>query len=343
VGPQSRKYNGKSLVKRFICVVSAILLLSLIACGKKAPPLPRGARVPAPVGDFKGEVKDGVLFLSFVMPASNLDGTGIEGLAGFKILKSCSGCEGRLERWREIRLTDTAGFTVFQNRIYLYDDDLTQGQDYSYQVIAFTEKEVNGAPSGVYSIKWEKTPRPPKEVRAEGEDRRIELSWSKEDGVFYNVYRFEGDVYPLAPVNSLLLTNTFFTDRELENGKRYTYEVRSVRLVGTMRWEGSGTAVVAEARDKTPPPAPRGAQGEKKEKGVSITWEKSAESDLLGYNIYRVGTGKAEKLNKEPIQETSFLDTEPGSGRYVSYYVTAVDTSGNESGPSRELIITLRE
>jgi hypothetical protein len=330
-------------VKRTICVVSAILFLSLISCGKKAPPLPRGAHIPAPVGGFSGEVKDGLLFLSFVPPASNLDGSTLEGLAGFKILKSCSGCEGSLERWREIRLTDTTGFTMYQNRLYLYDDDLKQGQDYSYQVIPFTDKEVNGAPSNVYSIKWEKTPRPPKEVRAEGDDGKVELSWSKEEGVVYNVYRFDGDTYPLAPVNSLLLTNTFFTDRGLENGKRYKYEVRSVRMAGTMRWEGEGAAVGAEPKDKTPPEAPRGAQGEKKEKGVLVTWEKSAEPDLLGYNIYRLGTGAAEKLNKELLRDTSFLDTEPGNARYVSYYITAVDKSGNESGPSRELILTLRE
>lgn len=330
-------------VKRFICVVSAIFLLSLISCGKKAPPLPRGAHIPAAVGGFSGEVKDGYLFLSFVPPTSNLDGTTLEGLVGFKILKSCSGCEGRLERWREIRLTDTAGFTMHQNKIYLYDDDLKEGQDYSYQVIPFTDKEVNGTPSNVYSIKWDKTPRPPKEVRAEENDKRIELSWSKEEGVFYNVYRFSEDGYPLAPINTLLLTNTFFTDSGLENGKRYKYEVRSVRLVGTVRWEGEGTAVEATPRDKTPPQAPTGVQGEKKEKGVFITWEKSAESDLLGYNIYRVGTGKAEKLNKESRQETSFVDTEPGNARYVSYYITAVDTAGNESGPSRELILMLRE
>lgn len=331
-------------MKRCICVISVILLLSLISCGKKAPPLPKGARIPAPVGDFKGEVKDGVLFLSFVMPTSNLDGTPIQGLAGFRIFKSCTGCEGRLERWREIRLTDTAGFTVFQNRIYLYDDDLVEKQNYAYQVVAFTEKEVSGAPSPVYSITWEKTPRPPREVRAEADDRRVELSWNREeDGVFYNVYRFHGDAYPLEPVNRLLLTNTFFTDRGVENGKRYRYEVRSVRVLGTMRWEGSGTAVEAEPRDKTPPGPPSGARGEKKENGVLIAWEKSAESDLLGYNIYRVGTGKPEKLNKEPLQETSFLDTEPGNVRYVSYYITAVDVSGNESGPSRELVITLRE
>jgi hypothetical protein len=330
-------------VKRTICVVSAIFLLSLISCGKKAAPLPRGAHIPAPVGGFRGEVKDGLLFLSFVPPTSNLDGTTLQGLVGFKILKSCSGCEGQLERWREIRLTDTTGFTMYQNRLYLYDDDVKQGQDYSYQVIPFTDKEVNGAPSNVYSIKWDKTPRPPKEVRAEGDDKKVELSWSKEEGVVYNVYRFDGDTYPLAPVNTLLLTNTFFTDRGLENGKRYKYEVRSVRLAGTMRWEGEGTSVEAEPRDKTPPEAPREARVEKKGNEALVTWEKSAESDLLGYNIYRLGTGKTEKLNKEPLQESSFLDTEPGNTRYVSYYITAVDKSGNESGPSRELILMLRE
>ncbi len=43
------------------------------------------------VGEISGEVKDGVLFLSFPLPTKNIDGTDVVDLAGFKILKSCVG------------------------------------------------------------------------------------------------------------------------------------------------------------------------------------------------------------------------------------------------------------
>ena len=38
-----------------------------------------------------------------------------------------------------------------------------------------------------------------------------------------------------------------------------------------------------------------------------------------------------------------FLDNNTPDIRYVSYYVVAVDESGNESTPSREVIVILKE
>ncbi len=60
------------LVNRSIFVISVFMLLALISCGKKAPPLPKGAPMPETVGDFRGEVKDGVLFLSFIAPTRSI-------------------------------------------------------------------------------------------------------------------------------------------------------------------------------------------------------------------------------------------------------------------------------
>ena len=51
----------------------------------------------------------------------------------------------------------------------------------------------------------------------------------------------------------------------------------------------------------------------------------------------------AEKLNKELLIEPQFFDATPGAQRYVSYYVTAVDRAGNESSPSREIVVVLKE
>jgi hypothetical protein len=334
------------LVNRSIFVISLLMLLALICCGKKALPLPKGAPMPETVGDFRGEVKDGVLFLSFIAPARNTGGapgTGAQTWAWFKVLKSCTGCGGSLEPWREIRLSDRIGYTIHKGRLYFYDDDLKPGLDYSYQVTPFTETEIPGAASNQYTIKWQRTPKPPKDVVAKEGDKSIDLSWTKEDGISYNVYRFTNDAYPLDPLNESLLTTALFTDHTVQNGKRYRYEVRAVRVEGAVRWEGEGTAVEAVPRDKTPPALPRNLVAEKKDGAVMISWEKNAEADLLGYNIYRIGPGKPEKLNKGPLTEPHFLDTTLGTPRYISYYVTAVDRAGNESGPSRELIIILKE
>jgi fibronectin type 3 domain-containing protein len=334
------------LVNRNIFVISVLMLLSLISCGKKALPMPKGAPMTETVGDFKGEVKDGVLFLSFIAPAGSIisvGDTGPQGWVGFKVLKSCTGCGGSLEQWREIRLTDKSGYTLHGGRLYFYDDDLKSGLDYAYQVVPFTEAGIQGAGSNTYMIKWQRRPKPPGDVVMKEGDRGVDLSWTKEEGTFYNVYRFTNDVYPLEPINQALLTTTFFTDRTAQYDKRYRYEVRGVRLEGTMRWEGEGTVVEVVLKDRTPPGFPRNLVAEKKDGGVMISWEKNPETDLLGYNMYRLGPGKPEKLNKEPLKESHFLDAAPGTTPYVSYYVTAIDRAGNESGPSRELIIILKE
>jgi hypothetical protein len=44
------------------------------------------------------------------------------------------------------------------------------------------------------------------------------------------------------------------------------------------------------------------------------------------------------KLNDKPIAENTFQDTTVEAGRTYSYYVTAVDARGRESGPSIHVI-----
>jgi fibronectin type 3 domain-containing protein len=314
--------------------------------------MPKSTPVAETVVDFRGEVKDGLLFLSFIMPSRTVaatktpegkKGTEPQPWVGFRFLKNCPGCGGSLELWKEIRLTDTSGYTIYKGRFYTYDNDLTPGQDYTYRVIPFTEAGVQGAGSNTFLIKWQRTPKPPKDVTAKAGEGSIELSWTKEEGISYNIYRVSDNVYPLEPVNPALITTGSFTDYGLENGKRYKYEVRSVRVEGVTRWEGEGTTVEATTVDRTPPAVPSGLVGTKKDNGVLLSWTANAEKDLLGYNVFRSAAGKTEKLNKEPLAEPSFFDAAPGAARYVSYYVTAIDKSGNESGPSREIIVVLKE
>jgi large repetitive protein len=240
-------------------------------------------------------------------------------------------------------LTDESGYTIYKGRIYFYDDDLKPGLEYAYQVIPFTGTQIPGGASNIYVIKWQQPPKPPVNVSIQEGERGVELSWLKENGIFYNVYRFTDNVYPLEPLNQSLLATGSFVDLTTQYGVRYRYEVRSVRREGAMRWEGEGAAVEILTHDRTPPDAPIGLVAEKKDGGVMISWKENAEKDLLGYNIYRSGPGVREKLNKEPLTQPRFSDVSPGKAHYVSYQATAVDRAGNESAPSRELIFILEE
>ncbi len=328
--------------KEYILIVSCVLL-ALFSCGKKGNPVPKGLPVPAAISDLRGEVRDDVLMLSFSVPTKNMDGTQIKDLAGFRILKSCGGCAAGFELWKNIRLTDKQGYTVRGGRLFTYDNDLKEGFDYGYRVFSETSKGVLGDGSNTFSVKWLEPPDPPRTVGVREEDSGIVLSWVAASGLSYNVYRWDDSVYPLSPLNPSPLSGSQFTDGNVQNGRLYKYEIRAVRVENGVAYEGEGTAVSATPRDRTPPAPPALLRLALKDGTVLLTWSPNEETDLAGYNVYRVAGGKALRINTTEVRETSFVDTSPGAVPYVSYYVTAVDKAGNESGPSQEQIMILRE
>lgn len=321
----------------------AFFLLFSTACGKKAAPSPKGRPLPSPIADLGGQVKDGVLFLSFSIPSKNQDGSPLTSLAGFKIQKVCGTCVGGFEPFKDVRLTDTHGYTTAGGKLWVYDNDLRPGFEYVYRVIPYLETGVYGDPSNLYAIKWQTPPEPPQNVNAIPGDGSVQLSWASQTDRLYNVYRFEGETYPLSPLNDRPLMANNFSDRGLRNGKTYRYEVRTLVVEGGVHREGGGTSVSASPVDKTAPAHPQGLAAAKKDGGVSLTWTPSPDIDISGYNVYRTDNGDTVKLNSQPVKETTYLDPKPGDKRYVSYFVTAVDHSGNESDSSREAVIILKE
>jgi hypothetical protein len=328
--------------KATLIISLAFLFLFSAGCGKKGAPVPKGQPFPAPIADLRGEVKDGVLFLSFTMPTRNQDGSPTN-LAGFRIEKVCGTCVGGFEPFRDIRLIDARGYTISGGRLYVYDDSLRPGYEYIYRVIPFLESGIYSDPSNLFAIKWQTPPSPAEGVEAIPGDGSIRLSWVARDDRLYNVYRYEGEVYPLFPLNDKPLLADTFTDTGLRNGVTYRYEVRALRIEGGVRWEGQGVPVSAIPVDRTPPVPPTNLTATKKDSTVSLTWTPSPDADVLGYTIYRMENGDKTRLNPQPIKGTNFVDPDPGEKRYVSYHVTAIDDAGNESEPSREAVIILQE
>ncbi|MFH0932842.1 MAG: fibronectin type III domain-containing protein [Nitrospirota bacterium] len=112
----------------------------------------------------------------------------------------------------------------------------------------------------------------------------------------------------------------------------YTTGVRSFRVA------------VTAPPDVIPPDPPKGLWATTLGNGriVTLQWSSNAESDIAGYNVYRSltsGTGY-ERLTKSLIKKLYYRDTGLKKGKTYYYVVTAVNTSGMESGYSNEVAVT---
>ena len=88
----------------------------------------------------------------------------------------------------------------------------------------------------------------------------------------------------------------------------------------------------------THPPTPPQLTGKTENKTTnSLSWTKSAESDVASYNVYRTG----QKLNAAPITaELVYSDADLKEGSYI-YTVKAVDLAGNESDSSNTVSLKI--
>lgn len=226
-------------------------------------------------------------------------------------------------------------------------EDLEARRVYTYQVVSINQRGYLSAPSNPVRIYWDYPPQRPTTVRAEGGDRRVDLSWEPVLGASgYRVYRRkEGEPYPLDPLNSELLHVTHYTDLSVQNEQKYLYSIRAVKTVVKTEVEGKGSVdVPVTPTDLFPPHAPVGLVAVPLKDGMELNWLKNEEGDLLGYNIYRriSGEGEYERLNPDPWTKTTYLDKEVKLGQKYEYVVTAVDNAPrrNESPFSESVTVT---
>ena len=123
---------------------------------------------------------------------------------------------------------------------------------------------------------------------------------------------------------------------------RYTYRIRSVNAAGLMSIPAE---ISIKTQDLTAPTPPSGlfVQHEHASRAL-LTWNPSASTDIMQYIVYRkpadAQTLKAFVLSAEI---RLFEDFELEHGVSYTYWVTAADSAGNESGRSASVAFALRD
>ncbi len=337
------------------------------SCGRRGAPLPPLTVVPEAIREVKAVVRSDGVFILWSPPERNNDGSRLENLMGFKVLRSeippertCDSCMEVFEPLFDVIYTlplESEG-EMTQGIFKVFDNDLKFTYRYRYKVLSYTTTGYLSPDSDIIDVTWDVAPSSPTNVTGEGGDKFVHLKWSPPltlvDGqpiyglAGFNIYRSRNSrTYGLFPLNKELVTNNYYIDTGLENNVKYFYIIRSVRRVNeTLIESPPSNEIIVIPNDRVPPEPPRGLVAVPGKEGIILKWDAGMESDLAGYNIYRrrMGEKSWKKLNKEIIKTTTFKDKTVKKGIVYYYYITAVDNSPatNESDPSREVKAFLR-
>lgn len=329
------------------------------ACGRRGVPLPPQTVVPEAITEIKAVVRNEGIFILWSPPEKNNDGSKLENLMGFKVLRSeippekiCNSCVEIFEPVFDVLYSlplETEG-EMESGIVRVFDNNLKLNYRYKYKVLSYTTTGYLSPDSDVIEVTWDIAPSSPSNFTGEGNDKFVHLKWTAPltlvDGqpVFglagYNIYRSKNSMsYGIFPINKELVTSNYYIDRGLENNVKYFYVIRSVRKVNGTLIEGPPSEeIIVVPNDHTPPQPPRGLVAVPEKEGIILRWDAGTESDLYGYNIYRreADEKRWKKLNKEPLQSTTFKDNKVKRGVIYYYFVTAVDNSpaSNESDAS---------
>ena len=147
-------------------------------------------------------------------------------------------------------------------------------------------------------------------------------------------------------------STTDYRDSGFDYGKTYAYLVRSAIAspAGALESSDSPLAIVTP-RDTFPPAAPQNVVAAVQpgaapgSEAVELSWSINVESDLAGYRVYR-SQEEGERgvlLTPDLLPSPAYRDNSVQSGQRYWYTVTAVDRSGNESGPSQAVAVDVAQ
>ncbi len=332
-----------------------LLLAAAVSCGRKTDPLTPDSPRPGTVTDLKIAVRDAVAYLSWPVPAKNIEGKNLSPaeIKGFRIYRAEAGRDRKRPLFRQvaaITLAEPAPAEVRGGIVSWSDTGLQYGKVYVYRVRTYSMK------GGVSAYSDEVRAAPllslaaPKNLTASGGDGVVTLTWdtvtTKSDGslhqgfVGYIVFRgTEPGKHDEMPLNKEPAAAGVYRDATAENGKQYFYRVRTVDSP-VKPWQESldSPEVSAKPRDTTPPEPPSNIKVVPGIGRVFLTWNENHERDLAGYHVYRSvkSGGEYERLTDKPLNRTTFSDETVKQGATYYYVITAVDKNGNESARSRE-------
>lgn len=350
---------AKSATLVFLASLSLVPLLSL-GCGKQGPPAPPLRSVPAPATDLAVRQRGNQLLLGFSYPKLTPAGTALGAVSALEVwsVERPAPREGEPQPLDPRELNAAATM-----RLRLETADLPQ-VTYGDRILVTVPLPEPIQPRSVYlavrtfgpggerselsnqGALLTRTPPPaPQQVTVTPVAEGIRVEWSPPEGMAgatgFGVYRRGAQERTYAqPLHSAGPAETSWVDTTARFGESYIYAVTALQSPTSESAIGSEHEV--RYQDRFAPPAPDQLVALAEEGRVRLFWRSSNAPDLAGYLVYRQGPGgRFLRLTPQPITTLEFTHEGLGTGQAITYRVTAVDASGNESAPSNEVQATV--
>jgi len=153
----------------------------------------------------------------------------------------------------------------------------------------------------------------------------VSLSWDQNKESYLYGYHVYQDGVRITPQP---MQTTTYNISNLIVGREYRFAISAVDVLGEESVK-SGEIRIKPIRTKKPDPI-NNLSVAAGNKSVKLFWSASKDPDLAGYFVYIDDV----KVNNSPIKDIYFFANDLTNGQEYSFYVTAIDTYGNESLPS---------
>lgn len=333
----------------------ALILVTVSSCGRKTDPLTPDSPRPEAVADIKAVTRDNIAYLSWRVPAKNIEGkemppAAIQGFWVYRAEMEPGRKKARYKLLVEISMANPAPAEVRNGMVFWTDKNLKYGPVYAYKIRPVSTRGGVGPYSSEARVVPLLSLAPPKNVAAAGGDSSVLLTWdaaaTRMDGsryegfVGYNVYRgTEQGRYDQTTLNKEPLRTSSYKDTAVVINNTYYYMVRSVDSPAPPWKESVDSAEVSAVPKKlTPPEKPAGLTVVPGVGRIFLTWNENKERDLAGYHVYRSEKSGKEyaRLTDIPLSRSTYSDETVKPNITYYYVVTAVDKYGNESAWSKE-------
>jgi predicted small lipoprotein YifL len=235
---QSRFFLSGVRRHALLLMISLLLIMMLVSCGRKGPVRPKLQSLPSAPQDVTLQQKGVNFLLGWTRPEQNQDGSKAEDLTRFRILRlvyaakdDCPTCRDPEETVATIDLSYPEPAQRIGKRFYWFDGDVSLGYGYLYRIVPITIGRETGEWVDIHRT-IQPPPPPPINLEAVSGDQQITLSWQAPalpegvETVGYNLYRRYAHLpFSPVPINPKPITETTMRDYGLQNGQAYEYRV----------------------------------------------------------------------------------------------------------------------
>lgn len=228
-----------------------------------------------------------------------------------------------------------------------FDEDLQDGETYTYRIIARNHEGIESKPTEGISVSTIPQPAPIENIQASTNlPRSIEVTWDSAPdsaGVSKKYYKIlvssnNKDFKSIATTNQTHYTHKL---QAKDDGVSYYYQVV---LLGDNGLEGRSSSTPAKGSSLPPPATPTQFEGKMIDGRATLSWQIPSDERIQSFIVYRKeGTLWAQSSKFIDIHDNSFSDKEMQKGKKYSYSVVSVDKNGLESKPSQEIELMLKD